>query len=118
MTTSFGERLGRPATSRALSVAAAAVCFLAVLGGLSLVAGWSSVTGQLHPQLSWWFALAFAAEFASFAGYLFCYRAVAAVRDGPHLTWRRSVRLVAAGFGAFEPKGGAALDAKALRPRN
>ncbi len=114
---SFAESLKRPFASRTITIAAAAVCFLAVLGGLSGIAGWHEVAGELHPQLSWWFALAFAAEAASFAGYVLCYRAVSHVRNGPCLSWAASARLVASGFGAFLAKGGAAVDAKALRPR-
>lgn len=114
---SIVESLRRPAASKAVTILGAAVCFLAVLGVLSAIAGWHNVTSELHPQLSWWFALAFVAELASFAGYVLCYRAVAHVRRGPQLTWAEATRLVALGFGAFLAKGGAAVDAKALRPR-
>jgi uncharacterized membrane protein YbhN (UPF0104 family) len=103
--------------SRGFAIAGAAAAFLAVLGGLSAVAGWHEIVRQLHPQLSWWFVLALVAEAASFTGYIFCYRAVAHIRHGPRLSWAESIRLVAAGFGAFLAKGGAAIDAKALRPR-
>jgi uncharacterized membrane protein YbhN (UPF0104 family) len=114
---SIAERLRRPAVSRIVAISAAAACFLAVLGGLSAIAGWHEVTEELHPRLSWWFALAFGAEVASFGGYVLCYRAVAHVRGGPRLTWAEATRLVALGFGAFLARGGAAVDVNALRPR-
>jgi uncharacterized membrane protein YbhN (UPF0104 family) len=113
---SIAEQLKRSAGSRPFTVAAAAFCFLAVLGGLAAIAGWHQVADNLRPRLSWWFALALLAETASFCGYVLCYRAVAHIRNGPRLSWAESTRLVAAGFGAFLAKGGAALDAEALRP--
>jgi uncharacterized membrane protein YbhN (UPF0104 family) len=114
---SITEHLRKRSTaSRALTIAAAAFCFLSVLGGLAAIAGWHQVVDQVRPRLSWWFALALLAETASFSGYVFCYRAVAHIRDGPRLGWGESIRLVATGFGAFLAKGGAELDAKALRP--
>jgi hypothetical protein len=113
---SFAERFERASASRVVAVGAAAAVFLAVLGGLSAIAGWDEIVSQLRPKLTWWFALAGGAELASFAGYVLCYRAVAHIRHGPRLNWHESIRLVAVGFGAFLAKGGAALDAEALRP--
>jgi uncharacterized membrane protein YbhN (UPF0104 family) len=97
------------------SVAAAAVLFLSALAVMSAIAGWSSVTGQLHPILSFWFAAAFAAELLAFVGYVFAYRSVATFEGGPQLDLRQATSLVAVGFGAFLAKGGAALDSRALR---
>src|SRR5438552_6633999 len=97
------------------TTAAAAIAFLGALAVMSAIAGWASVMNQFHAPLSYWFALAFAAELVSFGAYVFAYRAVAAVEDGPRLTLLEATELVAVGFGAFLAKGGAALDSKALR---
>src|SRR5205085_10522374 len=82
---------------------------------MSAIAGWTKVTRQLDRGLSWWLALAFAAEVVAFAAYVLAYRSVAAVEGGPRLGLRDAVELVAVGFGAFLAKGGAALDSVALR---
>lgn len=100
--------------SPAITIPLAALCFTAVLAGLSLIAGFHSVTTRLTPRLSWWFAVAFVAEAASFAGYVLCYRSVSSVRGGRELPLRRAIMLVAIGFGAFLAKGGGALDARAF----
>jgi uncharacterized membrane protein YbhN (UPF0104 family) len=93
---------------------AAATAFLGALAVMSAIAGWNDVVDQLRVRLSFWFAIAFAAELAAFAAYVLAYRAVAAVANGPKLTVREATALVAVGFGAFLAKGGAALDSKAL----
>jgi uncharacterized membrane protein YbhN (UPF0104 family) len=98
----------------ATSVAAAAV-FLSALAVMALIAGWSRVMHQLHQGLSFWLAIAFAAELIAFCAYILAYRAVAAVDHGPRLSLREATEFVAVGFGAFLAKGGAALDSKALR---
>jgi uncharacterized membrane protein YbhN (UPF0104 family) len=97
------------------TTAAAAVAFLGALAAMSAIAGWNSVMNQFDTRLSYWFALAFAAEVASFCAYVLAYRSVAAVEGGPRLSLLEATRLVAVGFGAFLAKGGAALDSKALR---
>jgi uncharacterized membrane protein YbhN (UPF0104 family) len=109
----LGRLTARPG-SLIITAGVAALLFLAALAVMSAIAGWSSVTGRLQLRLSFWFALAFVGEAASFAGYVFAYRSVAAVERGPRLELREAVALVAFGFGAFLAKGGAALDSKAL----
>jgi uncharacterized membrane protein YbhN (UPF0104 family) len=99
-----------------LKVGAAALLFLGALAVMSAIAGWTRVTSQLEVRLSWWFAVAFAAESLAFAGYVLAYRGVARVEHGPALGLREATELVALGFGAFFAKGGAALDSTALRP--
>jgi uncharacterized membrane protein YbhN (UPF0104 family) len=98
-------------------IALAAFVFVGSLAVMSAIAGWDKVTGQLHLRLSFWFAIAFGAQLAAFAGYVLAYRSVAHVEHGPRYSWREAIQLVAVGFGAFLAKGGAALDAKALRRR-
>ena len=110
-------RLGRLSDRpRSLAVTAgiAALLFLSALAIMSAIAGWSSVTSRIELRLSFWFALAFAAEAASFGAYVLAYRSVASIEDGPRLGLREATALVAFGFGAFLAKGGAALDSKAL----
>jgi uncharacterized membrane protein YbhN (UPF0104 family) len=97
-----------------LTSVAAAGAFFGALAVMAAIAGWHDVVDQLHPRLSFWFAIAFAAELAAFAAYVLAYRAVAAVANGPKLSLREATALVAVGFGAFLAKGGAALDSKVL----
>jgi len=104
------QRLPLPATT-----AVAAIAFLGALAAMSAIAGWSRVADQFDSGLSFWFALAFAAELVAFSAYVLAYRSVAAVGGGRKLSAREAIELVAVGFGAFLAKGGAALDTKALR---
>lgn len=100
------------------TTAAAAFAFLAALAVMAAIAGWDKVLDQFHLRLSFWFAVAFAAELAAFCAYVLAYRSVATIEDGPHLSIRDATALVAVGFGAFLAKGGAALDSKALGKSN
>jgi uncharacterized membrane protein YbhN (UPF0104 family) len=105
-------------TTRLLTTTAvAAIAFAGALVVMSLFAGLGSVGDALHPHRVGWFAIAFAAELVSFAGYVLAYRSVAEIDGGPRLTLREATELVAVGFGAFLARGGASLDSKALRPR-
>ena len=99
------------------TTAVAAVAFVGALAIMTAIAGWNDVFARFRPDLSFWFGIAFAAELAAFAGYVFAYRAVALVEGGRRLSFVAAVELVAVGFGAFLAKGGAALDSKALRSR-
>lgn len=94
---------------------AAAVLFFGALAVMAVIAGWSDVTSRLHVKVSYWFAVAFAAEVIAFCAYVLAYRAVAAVGHGSRLSVLEATELVAVGFGAFLAKGGAALDSTALR---
>src|ERR1700694_1161105 len=82
---------------------------------MSAIAGWDRVVDPFHPQWSFFFAVAFASELAAFASYIFAYRAVAGIEDGPKFSLREAAALVAVGFGAFLAKGGAALDSIVFR---
>jgi uncharacterized membrane protein YbhN (UPF0104 family) len=99
----------------AVTVALAGTLFVLALAVMSAVAGWDTVVGQLRPRLSFWFAVAFAAELIAFVAYVFAYRAVAHIENGPRIGWLESASVVAVGFGAFLVKGGGALDSKVLR---
>jgi uncharacterized membrane protein YbhN (UPF0104 family) len=107
-------RLSTRPRSLAATTAVAALLFVVAMVVMSVIAGWSTVSSQFHLKLSVWFALAFGAQAAAYAAYVFAYRSVAAIDDGPQLSLRESAALVAFGFGAFLAKGGAALDSKAL----
>jgi uncharacterized membrane protein YbhN (UPF0104 family) len=96
------------------SIAAAA--FLVAVAVMATIAGWSEIDSHLHAHLSFWFAVAFAAEVLAFSAYVLCYRSIASVSGGRRLGLSEAVELVAVGFGAFLAKGGAALDSAALRP--
>jgi hypothetical protein len=111
-------RLSAHPRSLAVTAGAAAVLFLAALGVMSTIAGWHNVASRFHVSLSYWFAVALAAEATAFAAYVFAYRAVASVEHGPKLSLREATALVAFGFAAFLAKGGAALDSKALATRS
>jgi uncharacterized membrane protein YbhN (UPF0104 family) len=93
----------------------AAALFAGALAVMSAIAGWDEVEAQFHADLSFWFALAFAAELVAFCAYVLAYRSVSAVEHGRRLSLVEATELVAVGFGAFLAKGGASLDSKALR---
>jgi hypothetical protein len=103
--------------SVAATVVLAACLFLCALIVMSGVAGWDRVADQLELRLSFWFAVAFAAELAAFVGYVFAYRSIAHIEGGPRIGWKQAASVVAVGFGAFLAKGGGALDSKILRGR-
>ena len=114
MTRFWGWVTTRPV---AVTVLVAAVLFVGALAAMSAFAGWHEVVDQLRPRLSFWFAVAFAAEAVAFVGYVLAYRSVAHVEGGPRIGWREAASVVAVGFGAFLAKGGAELDSKVLRGR-
>jgi uncharacterized membrane protein YbhN (UPF0104 family) len=95
----------------------AAGLFLVALLVMTVLAGWHNVVDELRPRLSFWFAVAFAAELAAFVGYVFAYRSIAHIENGPRIGWKEAAGVVAVGFGAFLAKGGGALDSKVLRGR-
>lgn len=98
-----------------LTLLLAGVLFLCALAVMAAFAGWHTVVDQLRPRLSFWFAVAFAAELVAFCAYVFAYRAVAHIENGPRIGWLEAATVVAVGFGAFLAKGGGALDSKVLR---
>jgi hypothetical protein len=50
---SIAEQLKRSTSSRGVAVAAAAFCFLGVLGGLAAIAGWHQVVDIFEYPASW-----------------------------------------------------------------
>jgi uncharacterized membrane protein YbhN (UPF0104 family) len=61
-----------------------------------------------------WLALVLVAAVLAVPAYVVAYMTVARVQDGPRLRVPLVVRVVIAGFGAFAPGGGFALDKRAL----
>ncbi len=98
-----------------LTVVLAGLLFVCALLVMAWVAGWHTVVDQLRPRLSFWFAVAFACELVAFVAYVFAYREVAHIENGPRIGWLEAASVVAVGFGAFLAKGGGALDSKVLR---
>jgi uncharacterized membrane protein YbhN (UPF0104 family) len=99
------------------------VLFLALSGALSLLAvvgvawaaGFHQVTQRVRHYDFGWLALALAAEVIAYLGYIFAYREVSRVEEGPELDHGEAAALVATGFGAFVARGGFALDLHAFR---
>jgi hypothetical protein len=91
---------------------ASAVLFCAGLAIDSAIAGFAEVGARFDDIDPKWLPVALAAQAVAFVGYVFAYRGVARVDDGPQLGIRESAEYVAVGFGAFLAKGGAALDNK------
>ena len=110
------EKLRRPTV--VVSLAAAAVLFGGAQAVMAFFAGWTTVVGQLRPHLSFWFAVAFAAERPPSSATSSPIGAVARVEGGPVIGLWQAARLVAVGFGAFLAKGGGAVDSKALGRRS
>lgn len=100
-----------------MKIVVAALLFVSALAVMAALAGWDTVVDQLRPPLSFWFAVAFVAESAAFGAYVLAYRSVAHIENGPRISWRRALEVVAVGFGAFLAKGGGALDNRVLRGR-
>jgi uncharacterized membrane protein YbhN (UPF0104 family) len=86
-------------------------------GGIVLmgtVAGWASFGRALDRFSPPWIAAAAGGQLLAYAGYVVAYRAVVHFESGPRLSLPLSVRLVVAGFGAFDPGGGFGIDQRAL----
>jgi uncharacterized membrane protein YbhN (UPF0104 family) len=93
----------------ALAVAAGAVVAIAANVGFGPV---SRVLGDIQPA---WLALVFGAQVVGVLAYTFTYRVVATLDAGPKIPFGLTLRLVAAGFGAFTAGGGFGLDYEAWK---
>lgn len=96
------------ATATALVLATVAVIAMA------LAVGWSAfVHAWAHP--SWgWLALLAGAEVLAIPAYGVGYRVLARLEGGPELPFGLILRVVLAGFAPLTPRGGFALDKRAL----
>jgi hypothetical protein len=101
---------GRPVPLLVLAILLATAATL----GMALWAGWHRVLSDLTGAQAGWIGIALAAQFAALVSYVPSYRTLAGVDGGPRLTWRTSLQLVVAGFGAFVPAGGFVHDKRVL----
>lgn len=92
----------------------AAILSVGALAGVGWAAGFETVLRRIrHPHLDW-LALAAGAELLAVAGYTLAYREVAEVEEGRRLSLKHALAIVTAGFGAFVPAGGVAVDREAF----
>jgi uncharacterized membrane protein YbhN (UPF0104 family) len=95
-------------TCVAFAVAAAVVVIIAGAYGFGAFAdAWRN----LNPA---WILLVMGGELLAVPAYAIAYRIVAKINAGPALPWSLTLRAVVAGFGAFAPGGGFALDKQLL----
>jgi uncharacterized membrane protein YbhN (UPF0104 family) len=95
-------------TAVALAIAAGAVVAIAGAYGFGAFAdAWS----HLEPG---WIVLCLVGQALGIPAYALAYRALAHHEGGPRLRKRLVLRIVVAGFGPFTPRGGFALDKRAL----
>jgi uncharacterized membrane protein YbhN (UPF0104 family) len=95
-------------TCLAFAIAAGVVVIIAGAYGFGAFAdAWRN----LHPA---WIVLVVAGELLAIPAYAVAYRIVAKINAGPELSWSMTLRAVVAGFGAFAPGGGFALDKQLL----
>lgn len=93
----------------------AAVLQIAAAVGMAYVAGFPQIWHTVQ-HVSWvWLGVLAATIVVSFVGYYIAYHGIYHVEDGPELTRREMVAVVAGGFGGFLAHGGSALDDYALR---
>ena len=94
---------------------AASLLALATLFALSEVAGVDTVWDRLQGVHPIWFLAAFGAEIVAYLGYMFGYREVSRVDEGPQMGNGRTAAAVVAGFGPFVTQGGFAVDLQAFK---
>ena len=95
------------------AVAAALALVAAVI--VAWVAGFGAVAAHLRHVQYYWLPFALLGAFVAHLGYVFAYREVAHVDRGVRIGALRAGAVVAAGFGAFIPRGGFAVDLEALQ---
>src|SRR5262245_37339755 len=88
---------------------------VATLDAVAWAAGFDRVTARLGDINPIWFLVAFGAEALAYVGYVFAYREVARVEEGPSMTARDIIAAVTAGFGPFVARGGFAVDVHAFQ---
>ncbi|MEN3341583.1 MAG: hypothetical protein V7644_987 [Actinomycetota bacterium] len=93
---------------------AAVLLAAAAIAGVGWAAGYRTTLRVLeHPHWPW-FLLALLGEGAAYGGYLFAFRGVTHVEQGPRLSHREFLAVVTAGFGGFVVRSGAAVDQHAF----
>jgi Mg2+-importing ATPase len=107
----------RSAPELALFLLLTASLSILALVGVASAAGLQRVHERIGSYDVTWLPLALAAEALAYVGYIFAYREVARVEEGPDLEPAEAAALVATGFGAFVARGGFALDLHAFQRR-
>lgn len=109
----------RQNTRRVLGVVAIGVVLaVGVATAIGKAASYARLLHELRDAEALWLVLCLAGEVLAYVGYVIAYRESAAVDDGPRLSVRSTLQIVAAGFGAMVLATGAgtlAVDYWALR---
>jgi uncharacterized membrane protein YbhN (UPF0104 family) len=88
----------------------AALLFLGALAGVASIAGFRAVVARLEQPDCPWLLAAASFMLVAFLGYRLAYQGISDMRGGPRLDRRDFDAVVAAGFGGFVARGGAAVD--------
>ena len=110
-----GHPLDRRGSRLALALGTAVLLELAAGTGLAYLAGFTAVRAVLLRFNPVWLAVLAGALLVSFVGYFFAYLGVFRVENGPPLSGRQMLAVVAAGFGGILAHNGARLERDALR---
>jgi uncharacterized membrane protein YbhN (UPF0104 family) len=92
-----------------------AVLYLAGTLGIAYVAGFGAVRHHLYEVKPAWVVAALLGVAFSWLGYYLAFLGIEQIPGGPNLSKRERVATIAAGFGSFFFKGGAEVDALALK---
>jgi hypothetical protein len=93
---------------RAIAVAAAgALLVVGVSTAIGKAANYEKLLDALRAADTEWLPLCLLGEVLAYTGYVLAYRETAAIDDGPRLSVRDTLRIVAAGFGALVVATGA-----------
>jgi len=103
------------AAETASLIALSAVLAVGAATGVAWTAGWMHVLDSVRTARPAWLAVCYAGQVLAYGGYALAYRDVARAGGGPDFGHRSAAQLVTAGFGAFFPRGGFALDYAYLR---
>ncbi len=100
--------------SVALLIGLVVLCSGGACVGMASIAGFAAV-GRRLAVYDWpWFAASAGGVLVAFVGYRFAFDRLV-WSDGHGVSWTERLGVVAAGFGAFVPKGGTALDRYIMR---
>lgn len=109
------SHIERPAWQLGALVLVAALLAVGASVGIASIAGFDAVRIRItHPNWPWLFGSA-GGMFVAFLGYRLAYQGISDMRCGPHLKRRDLDVVVAAGFGGFVVRGGAAVDNYVMR---
>jgi hypothetical protein len=92
-----------------------AVLYLAGTLGIAYVAGFGAVWQHLREVEPAWVVGAFLGVASSWLGYYLAFLGIEQIPGGPDLSKRERMATIAAGFGSFFFKGGAEVDALAMK---